>query len=473
MPTDAFPPNTVMLSQMMRELSAQPGFTEAFLQQLQGGSRKAGPALLTPRLVDDLRKLILGNDWQGLDRFPGWTMGEITPAVGALSRVVANPHTPDKLAEFLDVGPYSLAAGGTVADFRQPSQLPGFAADDPITKLGYGMTRPDGPSPLAPEHADSARLAYVLNRLSANGMDGVPPASAIFEAGLKASTPDDLLRAIAASGHSVIVTDHRAFANFAHLHWNGQDVMAPFFLNSLITIPGTERPLLVPASHAEYDFRIRGPRLNADMAFYFDIDGKTEFRTMDQLDQAWVMGRDAHTYRGADAIEVTRLAGAVVRTYLRLHRRWPEMPFHGYYAFGVCQDVVAAIELKMTGKTTLFPNTADERYFTGPNAGPDTGSGDAEINDLIRRLPKDRGDKPPDAARIFGSLPVGSSEAELATVTVPGLAPDLIAVHDAWTNGTLRRTHKRAKMIAAIAAFLLLAAARAFVALRHLLRRRT
>ena len=49
---------------------------------------KKGPALMTPRLIKRLRELILGNDWQGLDRFPGWTMQEVNPAVGVINKVV-------------------------------------------------------------------------------------------------------------------------------------------------------------------------------------------------------------------------------------------------------------------------------------------------------------------------------------------------------------------------------------------------
>jgi hypothetical protein len=100
--------------------------------------------------------------------------------------------------------------------------------------------------------------------------------------------------------------------------------------------------------------------------------------------------------------------------------------------------VVAAIELKMTGKSTLFPNTADAAFFTNPE--------DAEINGLIKRIPKDRDGKPPSPERIFGSLPVGSSDAELATVTIPRLAPDLIAVHDAWQQGTIERVGERRRI---------------------------
>ena len=281
----------------------------------------------------------------------------------------------------------------------------------------------------APDHAASARLAEALNRLSLNGQPDVVP-FAVELGGQQASTPEALVTVLLATGHQVQVADSRYFANFGHLHFQQQDVMMPFWVNSQIIVPGTRRPLLVPVSHAEYEWFVAGPRVNAQVAFYFGIDGKAEFRTMDQLDQPWVMNRYAHTYTGADAIEVTRLAGALVRAYLHLHQRHPAIPFGGYYAFGVCQDVVAAIELKMTGTTTLFPNTADERFFTDP--------ADAEINALIRRIPKDRDGKPPQPERIFGSLPVGSSSAELATVSIPGLGADLVATHDAWTHGSLK-----------------------------------
>ena len=307
--------------------------------------------------------------------------------------------------------------------------MPGFKAD--IATLGDGVARGDGPSPLAPRHPESQRLADILNRLSMNGVDGVAQATVTFGDQRAASSPEELLCGIMATGHIVQVTDSRYFANFGHLHYNGQDVMMPFFVDPQIIVPGTKRPLLVPVSHAEYEWSIRGPVVNADVAFYFGVDGKAEFRTMDEVNQAWVMKRDAHTYRDTDAVEVTRLAGGMLRAYMRLHRAHPAIRFGGYYAFGVCQDVIAAIELKMTGAATLFPNTADERFFIDPR--------DAEINALVKRLPKDRDERRPEVERIFASLPVGNSDAELATISIPGLGADLIAVHDAWTSGTLKR----------------------------------
>ena len=445
---DTMPPNTIPLSQMMRELSARPGFTEALLNELQSG-QKTGAALLTPDLVRHLRELILGKDWQGLDHFPGWTMAAINPTVRVVGHVAGKDEkvtslataggkpggiAPPLTAAFLDLGAFSESSVTSV-DLNQPATGPGFDEQALVSTIAPGVTRGDGPNPeLAPLHAQSQRLADVLNRLSlTHEVAGLPFTATL--SGRGAATPEALVSILQSTGHTVTVTDTRYFANFGHLHYNGQDVLMPFYVNTEILIPNSRQPLLVPVSHAEYEWHITGPLVNAAVSFYFGIDGKAEFRTMDQLDQAWVMKRNAHTYTGADAVEVTRLSAAIVRTYMHLHAAHPALPFGGYYALGVCQDVVAAIELKLTGAATLFPNTADDSFFTNPE--------DAEINTLIHRLPKDRAGHPPDVSRIFGSLPVGTSNAELATITVPGLGAQLIAVHDAWTDGTLQRTRPR------------------------------
>jgi hypothetical protein len=276
-------------------------------------------------------------------------------------------------------------------------------------------------------HPESQRLADVLNRLGLNALDGAAHVTAEID-GKAATTPEELVQALMASGHSVVVYDARYFANFGHFHYKGQDVMMPFFVDSQIAIPGTKRSLLVPVSHAEYEWEIRGPKVNADVSWYFGIDGKAEFRTMDTLDQAWVLGRHAHVYRDADAVEVTRLTGKMLIAYLHQHLRRPDLPFGGYYALGVCQDGVAAIERKMTGYDTLFPNTADGALFDDPR--------DAEINAMILAIPKDRSGAPPSPERTFGSLPT----TDFGAITIPGLAADLEAVHSAWQDGSMVRT---------------------------------
>ena len=162
------PPNTVLLSQMMSELSATPGFTDALLAHLDQGAKK-GPALMTPALMKKLRELILGKDWQGLDRFPGWTMDAVNPTVGVITRAAAKktPETavgapsgaPNEawpaggsgtITEYLDLGSYSPEKAETVS-LDKPSTLPGLDDATLVTELGAGVVRGDVGNPkLAP-----------------------------------------------------------------------------------------------------------------------------------------------------------------------------------------------------------------------------------------------------------------------------------------------------------------------------------
>ncbi len=444
-PEEPMPPNTILLSGMMRELSATPGFTDALLAHLNEGGKK-GPAMMTQRLIKRLRELILGNDWRGIDRFPGWTMQEVNPAVGVINKVVTkHPETPvgtpsgaptepwpsgaDKgaVTEYLDLGSYSPEKAETVS-LDTPSTLPGLSNATLVTEMGAGVMRGDVANPkLAPMHPDSQRLADVLNRLGLNALQGAATVTAEVD-GKTATTPHELVQVLMATGHSVVIADGRYFANFGHFHYKGQDVMMPFFVNSQIGIPDTKRSLLVPVSHAEYEWTIRGPKVNADVSFYFGIDGKAEFRTMDTLDQAWVLGRHAHEYRDADAVEVTRLVGMMLIAYVHQHIKRPDLPFGGYYPLGVCQDGVAAIERKMTGHDTLFPNTTEAALWDDPR--------DAEINEMMIAIPKDRNGAPPAPERIFGSLPV----TDFKLITIPGMTADLNVVYAAWQDGSLNRT---------------------------------
>ncbi len=439
------PPNTVLLSTTMQRLSAQPGFTEALLARLNTGA-KNGPALLTPKLFDRLRTLILGKDWQRLNRFPGWTMGEITPTVHVAEHLL--PHISSKssiaadtqpnfsrqpsaqeVARYLNVGSLALDQPAQI-DLAEPATGPAFTPD--LQDLGNGIISGDGPDPqLAPEHAASLRLAQLLNRLSVNGLNLDGPEDARRAAAnlgaLSAATPEDLVRALQQTGHTVVVRDARYFANFGHLHDQGRDVMMPFWVDTRLRVPGTLRPLLLPVAHAEYEWHIRGPQVNADVAFYFGIDGHAEFRTMDELNQPWVLGRFAHQYTGADAVEVTRLTAAMVVAYVHQHVARPKLPFGGYYALGVCQDAVSAIEQRMTGHTTLFPNTVEASLFDDPR--------DAEVNALLRAIPNDRSGAAPQPERVFGSLPT----TDPASITIPGLAQDITQTQQAWREGKLSR----------------------------------
>ena len=244
--------------------------------------------------------------------------------------------------------------------------------------------------------------------------------------------------ALTTAGHDLEVRDSRYFANFGDLIYHGRDVLTPFWIDTGLPVPGTDRTLLVPVSHSQHEFIVRGPVVNADLSFYFGIDGEAVFRPSVTRDQAWVMGKVAHRYRGAEALEVTRLAGSIVRAYGAIKQRHPDLPFGGYYALGVCNDVNAMIELKMQGETSLFPLTLDPQFFTGGG----------EVDQLAQRLPLDNGrDAKPEPRRILGSIPV----AELSMLPLPSLRKDLEAVSAAWESGTLTLTGSRDTLIWVVA----------------------
>jgi hypothetical protein len=121
-----------------------------------------------------------------------------------------------------------------------------------------------------------------------------------------------------------------------------------------------------------------------------------------------------------------RFAGAIIRTYAAIQRAHPDLPFGGYYALGVCNDVNAMIEQHMQGETTLFPLTHDPRYFAG----------DGEVERIARAVPVDGRGERPDPRRILGSLPV----ADVAGIPLPALRADLEQVRAAWQRGELEFT---------------------------------
>ncbi len=452
-PTTPMPPNTILLSQMLQELSAKPGFTEAILAELDKGG-KNGPALLTPRLLDTMRTMILGKDWEGLNRFPGWTMREINPTVRVVGHVVgkddgaealANPGQgattsasipngpPTAVTTFIDLGPFDLRHPHTI-DLDQPSTLPGFpqqaSEQGTVTNLGDGVTRGDGPDPsLAPMHAESARLAFVLNRLSLNALEGTPQAVATI-GGQRATTPEQLVRALTTTNHTVTVADARYFANFGHFHYNGQDVMMPFWVNSQIRDPRHQSP--PPRPRQSHRIRVVHPRPKGQRSRRLLLRHRRQGRVPHHGRARTSPGSSTATPTptpAPDAVEVTRL---IPPHGPGLHAPAPQAPPHPLRRLLRPRRLPGCRRRhrkKMTGHATLFPNTADASLFDDPR--------DAEVNALIAAIPKDRSGRRPEPDRIFGSLPT----TDLHAITIPGLAADLLAPKTAWQTGALRHTH--------------------------------
>lgn len=420
------------LSQVMSELSRNPDFVEALYERLGRDPRAGG--ILGPEEIKRLRELILGRNFEALDRFPGMTI----PGMGRAVRLAAAAINPSAGKTHPQAG---MADGSDRAVIEEELGIPA-AGDSPapdayLRSLGFGLEVGDRIDPaLASRYPDGLRLAEVLNRLSLNSADSAPRYR-VVAGGQPVDGPRALMEALTGAGHDLEVRDSRYFANFGDLIYHGRDVLTPFWIDTGITVPGTDRPLLVPVSHSQHEFVVRGPVVNADLSFYFGIDGEAVFRPSVTQDQAWVMGKVAHRYRGAEALEATRLAGAIVAAYDAIKRRHPDLPFGGYYALGVCNDVNAMIELKMQGQTSLFPLTLDPRFF----------SGSGEVDRLALSLPLDNGrDARPEPRRILGSIPV----TELSALPLPSLGKDLEQVRAAWEDGTLPPTASPTVLIRAV-----------------------
>jgi hypothetical protein len=93
---------------------------------------------------------------------------------------------------------------------------------------------------------------------------------------------------------------------------------------------------------------------------------------------------------------------------------------------------------------------------------------DAEINGLLAQVPKDHGERKPEMERVFGSLPT----TDLAAITIPGLADDLIPVQKAWHSGTLRSERRPKGQIPALILALVLVGLLSWLGWRAYARRR-
>jgi hypothetical protein len=456
-----------LFSTVMQRVSAQPEFRERVLQGIREVP-KVGE-FLSPDLVERLRVLILGKEWQRVDRFPALSVAALNKSVGVAVRVAGKAATPLQPAELLDTAEYPLEQTETI-DLDHPAAVPTYT-DDPATAqrdIGFNLTMGDGPDPaLAPMHAASRQLSAVLNRLAMNGSGndvGRPRAVATLD-GKRFTDGSALIHELAESGHTVSITDDVYFANFGHLHDGGREVMMPFWIDTQIAVPASRRSLLLPVSHSEQELHIRGPKWNAEVSFYYGIDGKAQFRTMDSLNQSWVMHRVLFAY--ADTSQQTRvlqLLSAALRVYYHARMAHPEVPFGGYYRLGVCQDVSAAVESELQGKTILFPITHDPAYF------PQVESADPRDRQFLAAfaaIPSDRGSGLPPIDRVLGALPT----LHYNEILIPGLAGDLERVEVASRLGLLQRTHPLLTFLAVIALLLLLIALLIVAVWRLLLRR--
>jgi hypothetical protein len=305
-------------SYVMDQLSHNQEFIHALVDRIGRDPRAGG--ILGPEHSKRFREIVLGKRFEALDTFPTMTVREMGQAVHLAARAMAPAEhagaaaavpPPPAAPRSLDTVCGQATDGGPVPPTRRLRLDLGDRLDET----------------LAPRFADASRLAAVMNRLARN-VPGEPPLYRVRIGETVVSSGQQLLTVLTSQGHTVEIRDARYFANFGDLIYQGRDVLTPFWLDTEIVIPRDERTLRVPASHSQHELDVRGPLINADLAFFFGIDGLAELRPIVTRDQAWTKGSGAvprpRRARG-DAFH-----RCDIRTYDRVkgeHRRCPR-----YYA---------------------------------------------------------------------------------------------------------------------------------------------
>ncbi|MBL4848960.1 MAG: hypothetical protein JKY65_25840 [Planctomycetes bacterium] len=280
-----------------------------------------------------------------LNTFPGWNIPDVGKGLrGELSQLppgTATRPTPTRVSETLGI---------PVADQSKPKNV--------LEPLGHGVYRGDIYDPKKLErYPDSNRLAELLNRLSLNGTGWVT------HQGTTVRSAAGLLDLLRKQEHTVEAFDRRSIANFSGLYFKApgetkyREVVAPVWLDTLRPVPGKSHTLLVPATHSEMVFAIRGPLVNADVAFYLGIDHQATFRPTAWLRPSWTGSKTLRSFKGKDAISAASAASWVRRNLTRLtaDRRLMELRSKAYGQLGVCNDATALIEGRMGLKATHWP----------------------------------------------------------------------------------------------------------------------
>lgn len=383
----------------------------------------AAPVSLSPEQHSQLSGMVqaaFAGDPQALaalNQFPGWNVPALGQALEAeLAAIGTEPGAapaPTSVTEPLGI---------PVADQRGPVST--------LRPLGYGLWRGTAYDPAKSErYADSKRLAEVLNRLSLNGTGWVTYGDQ------RVRTPRGVLAMLAADGHMVEAYDHRSIANFMALYYQApgsselREVAAALWLDTQVPVPGTERTLLVPATHSEVVFTVRGPVVNADVAFFLGSDNEATFRPTASARPSWTGTKVLRRFKGDEALRAASAAAWVRRNMERLtaRRRLGELRTGAYGQLGVCNDATALVEAKMGLEATHWPLVRLPEVWR---------RGTGMTGRISDRVPYDTDPaQGPDVERVLQSIPWEVDA--VPTHVFPALAADVQAVAAASGQGIL------------------------------------
>ncbi len=366
--------NDISLGELAEDISQDPKAVEELIETLVGRSGELGRAWASPERKRALELALRTADKSFLDHFPVLTPKELLEAgrfLASRSKPVQEPPTPPE---------QTLALSGEPKDPK-----PGEFMQD----LGHGLFYGDASvSGKASAFGDNLEMAQALNQLAMNGPQR--PAFTLVVGPKRFVSVGAFLAALLEDGSSLTVEDRRYFANFGDLrHAKAgtlREVRTPVWVDTGFLLPSGRR-LVVPVTHSEVEIALRG-KVNADLSFFFGIDGAPSFRADSTTNQRWVGGRTARTWSGAQAVELLERA-AWVRRELKAKAASAKLPLGGYGPLGDCNDAHAFL----TG-TSPYPMLRDPAYFRGGSA----------LDAVSNSLPYDL-KSPPTPARVLDSIP--------------------------------------------------------------------
>ena len=327
------------LSELARTLSSDPAAIDDLLDILVAVAGPMGRRMDTPEQRQDLKDLLRSASPEAIDAFP-----------------LASPVKLAEAAAFYaqQKGPNPVPNRPAVLAFALPGAPAAPAPGQFLKPLGHGLHYGDESLAIAGVNfGDSEAVAAALNQLAAE--------KTLDDAGLHQSVLG-WLAALLASGHALEVRDRRMYANFGDLRFDAagarRDVATPTWVDTGVTLPGG-RKLVVPVTHSELDISIRGPRVNAELSWFFGVDGLASFRSYATKDQGWVGGRTTRTVTGVDAARLLDKAARVGRE-LEAKSRALGLPMGGYGPLGTCNDAHAFA----TG-VAPYPMVRDPRRYAG------------------------------------------------------------------------------------------------------------
>lgn len=367
-------------------LVASSGQLSTFVEAAKGELAALLPDPAAAQAVSDQLDAIMASPgYAGVERFPTIPLAAIGTLRPALGLINAEAPAPDAVV----TGDLLAVLGQCTPDRKVPGGL-----HEALPGVGYGHFPQRTLSPCQAAHARP--LAQVLTSLAADN------GSSVTYRGKTLTTPEAVIEALVASGHSVQVRNERTYANFASLTLGDRDIIWPVWLDTGIKLSNGQN-FVIPMGHSHHAWRITGPQVNARVMFYLGTSGAAFFGQAN-IRPAWTGHVVSEVYtvasvqdtRYEDLLATLDYASRYLRR-IRVERSTVAqgMPNDGYGFVGVCNDSNAAVELATAGTISTFPLVRAKSLDGAARLGdglddllialPNDADGITDVNDALRR----------------------------------------------------------------------------------------